>query len=205
MSDLAFLARGWLIGLAIAAPVGPIGILCIRRTLADGRFVGFFSGMGAATADMLYGTVAAFSITALQNLLTRQQLWLRFVGGLFLLVLGVRMFFSAPEQRPAGIHARRGRLGAYLSTLGLTLTNPATILSFTAIFAGLRLGDSGGGYTAAASMVAGVFIGSASWWLLLSGLVGALRERFTVSWMRWVNRLAGILVAAFGIGALVVR
>ncbi len=134
-----FLLRGWLIGFAIAAPVGPIGVLCIRRTLADGRMIGFLSGLGAATADTAYGAVAAFGLTALQDVLLRQQLWLRLAGGLFLVYLGLRTFFASPAARPADASERRGRLGAYLSTVGLTLTNPATILAFLVIFAGFRL------------------------------------------------------------------
>lgn len=202
MSDLPYLLRGWLIGIAIAAPVGPIGVLCIRRTLSNGRLIGFLSGLGAATADMFYGTIAAFGITAVQNLLLRQQTWLRLVGGLFLLYLGIRTFISRPSLPSAAGSAPQGRLAAYLSTLGLTLTNPATILSFAVIFAGLRLAETGGNYADAAWLVAGVFIGSATWWLTLSGIVGLFRERLTAAGMLWINRAAGIVIASFGVAAL---
>jgi threonine/homoserine/homoserine lactone efflux protein len=194
-----------LLGFAIAAPVGPIGVLCIRRTLADGRLIGFLSGLGAATADMLYGAVAAFGLTAVQGLLVRQQVWLQVVGGLFLLYLGIRTFFTPPADHAAEAREPRGKLSAYLTTLGLTLANPATILSFTIIFAGFRLGDASGGFLAPALLVLGVFVGSASWWLLLSGAVGLLRDRFNSSWIRWVNRLAGIIIAGFGVAAILVR
>lgn len=196
------LIQGFLIGFAIAAPVGPIGVLCIRRTLADGRLTGFLSGLGAASADMCYGAVAAFGITALRDFLTVQQFRLRLVGGLFLLFLGVRAFLARPSDKALSTLGKRGLLGAYLSTLGLTLTNPATIISFTFIFAGLRLGQASPDYAAAALLVAGVFLGSAAWWLALSGLVGFFRERFTTLWMRWVNRLAGLILCAFGVAAL---
>jgi threonine/homoserine/homoserine lactone efflux protein len=194
-----------LLGFAIAAPVGPIGVLCIRRTLADGRLIGFLSGLGAATADMVYGAVAAFGLTAVQGLLVRQQAWLQVVGGLFLLYLGLRTFFTPPAHHSASAVEPRGKLSAYLTTLGLTLTNPATILSFTIIFAGLQLSGASGGFTAPALLVLGVFLGSAAWWLLLSGAVGLFRDRFNKSWMRWVNRIAGLLIAAFGIAALLIR
>jgi threonine/homoserine/homoserine lactone efflux protein len=200
-----FVLRGLLIGFAIAAPVGPIGVLCIRRTLADGRLVGFLSGLGAATADSVYGAVAAFGLTALQDVLLRQQIWLRIAGGLFLLYLGVRTFIAAPTPRAAQASSGGGLLGAYLSTFGLTLTNPATILAFLVIFAGFRLGETGSNYLGAASIVAGVFLGSASWWLLLSGLVGLLRERFSATWLSWVNRLAGVVIFAFGVAALALK
>ncbi len=196
------LLKGFLIGFAIAAPVGPIGVLCIRRTLADGRLTGFLSGLGAASADMCYGAVAAFGITALRDFLTGQQFWLRLIGGIFLLYLGVRAFITRPTADPSSAKDARGLAGAYLSTLGLTLTNPATIISFTFIFAGLRLGQTGTGFLGAALLVAGVFLGSAAWWLLLSGLVGLLRERFNAAWMTWVNRIAGTVLCGFGVAAL---
>jgi threonine/homoserine/homoserine lactone efflux protein len=196
--------RGLIIGVSIAAPVGPIGVLCIRRTLAEGRSVGFLSGMGAASADMLYGAVAAFGLTAVQEILLGGATWLRLAGGIFLLYLGIRTFFSKPADR-APSPSRGGLTGAYLSTFFLTITNPITILSFIAIFAGLQLGETGGSYYAAAIMVLGVFLGSAAWWLTLSTGVSLLREKFTPALMVWVNRLAGAIIITFGLLALFVR
>ena len=205
MPEVPILLRGWLLGFAIAAPVGPIGVLCIRRTLSDGRLVGLLSGLGAATADMLYGAIAAFGVTAVQRVLVSQQPWLQTIGGVFLVYLGVRTFFARPAENAASVGAPRGRLSAYLTTLGLTLTNPATILSFTVIFAGLRLGQIASGFGSAALLVLGVFLGSASWWILLSAVVGLFRERFNASWMVWVNRLAGAVILGFGLAALLLR
>jgi len=193
--------RGLLIGFSIAAPVGPIGVLCIRRTLAEGRLAGFLSGMGAASADMFYGAVAAFGLRAVQEVLIGQSKWLRLIGGIFLLYLGVKTFFSKPSEKAA--EARRGGLfGAYLTTFFLTITNPLTILSFIAIFAGLRLGETDGNYFSATVMVLGVFFGSATWWLTLSTGVSLLREKFTPAWLIWVNRLAGVIIFGFGLLAL---
>jgi threonine/homoserine/homoserine lactone efflux protein len=202
---MPFALRGFLIGFAIAAPVGPIGILCIRRTIAEGRSVGFLSGLGAATADMSYGLVAAFGLTAVENFLVSQQVWLHYVGGVFLVFLGIRTLLAKPSRSAEERKSRPGMLSAYLSTLGLTLTNPATVLSFTAIFAGLRLGETDGSYLSAASLVVGVFLGSATWWLTLSAIVGFFRERFTERWMTWVNRFAGVVILAFGAAAILVR
>jgi threonine/homoserine/homoserine lactone efflux protein len=193
--------RGLLIGFSIAAPVGPIGVLCIRRTLTEGRLAGFLSGMGAASADMFYGAVAAFGLTAVQNLLLGQSNWLRVVGGIFLLYLGLKTFFSKPAEQAAS-SSRGGLFGAYLSTFFLTITNPITILSFIAIFAGLRLGETNGDYLSASLMVLGVFLGSAAWWLTLSAGVSFLREKFTPALLTWVNRLAGVIIFAFGMAAL---
>ncbi len=193
--------RGLLIGFSIAAPVGPIGVLCIRRTLAEGRLTGFLSGLGAASADMMYGAIAAFGLTAVQDLLVVQQVWLRLIGGLFLLYLGIKTFFSRPAEQAAVVKGL-SHGSAYLSTFFLTLTNPVTILSFVAIFAGLRLGETNGDYASATLIVLGVFLGSAAWWLTLSAGVGLLRSKFTSTTLVWVNRLAGLVITTFGILAL---
>ena len=137
---LSVFLRGLLIGFSIAAPVGPIGLLCIRRTVADGRMVGFVSGLGAASADAFYGAVAGFGLTVVSGTLVQGQTPLRLVGGVFLCYLGARTFLARPAQT-AAVAGRRGLLGAYASTRGLTLTNPSTILSFVAILAGLGLGS----------------------------------------------------------------
>ena len=199
---LSVFLRGLLIGFSIAAPVGPIGLLCIRRTVADGRMVGFVSGLGAATADAFYGAVAGFGLTVVSGALVDGQTPLRLVGGAFLCYLGVRTFLARPAQT-AAVAGRRGLLGAYASTLALTLTNPSTILSFVAIFAGLGLGSGGSNYASAGLLVAGVFIGSALWWLILSGTAGVLRGRLTPLGLRWMNRFSAVILAGFGVAALV--
>ena len=194
--------RGLLLGLAIAAPVGPIGVLSIRRTLVSGRTVGFVSGVGAATADMFYGGVAAFGLTAVSAILTGQRLWLHLIGGVFLCYLGLRTALSKPAECAAEASGR-GLAGAYSSTLFLTLTNPLTILSFVVIFAGLGItSNHSGGYGSAAAVTAGVFFGSALWWFLLSGGVNLLRARFTLRALRWVNVASGILLLGFGVYAI---
>jgi threonine/homoserine/homoserine lactone efflux protein len=165
---------------------------------------GFVSGLGAATADAAYGFVAGFGLTFLSSFLISQAFWLRLVGGLFLVYLGVRTFVTRPATTPArpdGEH--RGLRAAYLSTLALTLTNPATILSFAVVFAGLGLAAGGSDYMAAILLVLGVFTGSALWWLMLSGGVSLIRSRFSGRALWWVNRISGILIVGFGVVALV--
>ncbi len=199
-----FLLKGLLLGFSIAAPVGPIGALCIRRTLANGRASGLLSGLGAATADGFYGAVAAFGLTGISGFLVGQQFWLRAVGGLFLLYLGVRTVTSRPSEgeRGGGRGGGGNLLGDYLSTFLLTITNPLTVLSFVAIFAGLGMGDTGGDYARAAAMVAGVVIGSSLWWLLLSGGVSLLRPRVGSVQLRAVNWISGTIILAFAVFAL---
>jgi threonine/homoserine/homoserine lactone efflux protein len=190
-----------LIGFSIAAPVGPIGVLCIRRTLAEGWAYGLVSGLGAASADAIYGSIAGFGLAFISNFLVSQQVWLRLVGGIFLCYLGLKTLLAKPaEQVSTG--KGKGFLGAYASTFFLTLTNPITIISFAAIFAGLGLAVARGNYASAGVLVLGVFMGSAAWWLLLSSGVGILRARFKPDLLRWVNRISGAIIIGFGIIAL---
>ncbi len=199
--DSSLFLRGLALGLAIAAPVGPIGVLCIRRTLAQGRAAGFLSGLGAATADAMYGAVAAFGLTAVSGLLVAQRSWLALGGGVFLCYLGVRTLLAASAPLPAGTPP--GSLaGSYTSTLALTLTNPMTILSFAAVFAGMGLGAGANSPIDAMLLVCGVFLGSAAWWLALSTGVSLLRGGVDAAGLRWVNRLSGAIILAFGAGAI---
>jgi len=193
--------QGLLIGFSIAAPVGPIGILCIRRTLAEGRVSGFLSGLGAATADAIYGCVAGFGLTVISALLIDQRGWIQLIGGIFLVALGIRTLKAAPSVQSAAASGS-GLFTSYVSTFFLTLTNPMTILSFAGIFAALGVANTGGSLAAAGSLVMGVFLGSAAWWLILSGGVSLVRERISFAMLRWVNRLSGFILVAFGTLAL---
>lgn len=199
--DITFLFRGLVIGFSIAAPVGPIGVLCIRRTLAEGRASGIVSGLGAATADAIYGSVAGFGLTFISSILIDQQVWLRLIGGLFLCCLGARTLL-AKTAKPESSSEGNGLVGAYASTFFLTLTNPMTIISFAAIFAGLGLAGTEGDYGSAGALVLGVFFGSALWWLILSCCVGVFRDRFSSQGLQWVNRISGAIIIGFGLFAL---
>ena len=192
--------RGLAIGVAVAAPVGPIGLLCINRTLTTGFAAGFATGLGAATADAAYGAVAAFGLAALGGAVSAAGDGLRLAGGLFLLYLGVRAFRKVAPARAAQAGAT-GLVGGYLTSVVLTLVNPATILSFAAIFAGLGLAETGG-FANAAALVAGVFLGSAAWWLFLSAAGAIARRRLPPAALRWINRLSGAIFAGFGLWAL---
>ena len=200
-NEINLLIKGLIIGFSIAAPVGPIGVLCIRRTLAQGRASGLLSGLGAATADAIYGCIAGFGLTFISNILIDQQTWIRLTGGLFLCYLGIKTF-STPSSDQAAPTQGNGLIGAYGSTFFLTLTNPMTILSFVAIFAGLNVADTGKQYHLALLLVLGVFIGSCLWWFLLSALASVFRARLDARVLRWVNRFSGIVITTFGLIAL---
>lgn len=187
-----------MIGFSIAAPVGPIGVLCIRRTLAEGWASGLASGFGAATADALYSSVAGFGLTFISSILIREQFWLRLIGGVFLCYLGIKTFRSIPHQQAAPARGF-GLAGDYGSTFFLTLTNPMTILSFAAVFAGLGVVNANGSYLSAGILVCGVFIGSALWWFILSIGVTLLRARFNPQGLLWVNRISGLIIMGFGL------
>ena len=196
--DPGVFVRGLVVGLAVAAPVGPIGVLCIRRTLADGRLAGLATGLGAATVDAFYGGIAAFGVTVISSLLLSQQAWIHLIGGLFLCYLGVKTIAAAPTERAAAA-AGPTPLRAYISAVALTLANPPTILSFAAIFAALGMATTGKATGAAVVLVLGVLIGSALWWVILSSGVALVRARVSPRVLRWINGLSGAMLVGFGL------
>ena len=189
--------KGLAFGFVLAATVGPMWVLCFRRTVAYGALTGFVSGMGIAVADGLYGAVAAFGLTAISGFLLAYRFWIGLVGGVFLVYLGVKTLLSGPAAdgetaRPAGLAQ------AFASTLGLTLANPPTILAFAAIFAGLGLAASAD-YAAAALVTLAVFLGSAAWWVVLAAGAGALRGQLGPRRLRAINVVSGVTILAFAL------
>lgn len=193
----ALFAQSLLIGLSIAAPVGPIGLLVIQRTLQRGRAVGLATGLGAAVADAAYGAVGAFGVNGLIRLLQGARVPLALFGGAFLLWLAWRTWTAPPPDHAAAVRSKgRGLVGAFAGTCMLTLSNPATIFSFIAIFGSL---GARGPIMSPWPMIVGVLVGSALWWLLLSGAIGALRQRFDARWQRAVNRVSAGLLGGFAL------
>ncbi|HUI45408.1 MAG TPA: LysE family transporter [Nitrospirota bacterium] len=200
--DTIFFLKGLIIGFVIAAPVGPIGILCARRTLMFGRRAGFFSGMGAATADAIYGFVAAFGLTLVSDFLVAHNVLLRIVGSSLLCILGVKALVANPALNRDDPKSIKKYAGLYTSMFFLTLTNPMTIFSFAAVFAGFGLAGVRGSVYSAGVLILGVFLGSALWWLFLVGIFSIFRKRFHTDQLRWVNRISGGIIIASGILAL---
>ncbi len=198
---ISLFLRGLIFGFSIAAPVGPIGVLCIRRSLAEGWRIGVVTGLGAATADAIYGSIAAFGLTLVADFLVDQSVWLKLLGGLFLCYLGVKTWLAKPAMEASEVKSK-GLAKAYASTVFLTLTNPPTILIFAAVFAGLGLATNGSDYLSAIALVVGVFCGSAFWWLTLSSSVILLRSHFNSQRLQWLNRISGLVLLVFGIIAL---
>ena len=192
--------RGAVIGLSVGAPLGPVGLVCLRRMLTQSAAAGLASGLGAATADAMFGAITGFGLTFITGPLEEHQEALAVIGGLVLCVLGVRFMLSHPQLGVERV-GRTGLLRAYTSTLLLTLTSPATVLSFVAMFA--ALGVVTRGRLSVGLLCAGVFTGSAFWWIALASAAGALRHHITPTGLMWVNRVSGALIAAFGVAVLV--
>ena len=204
MSSLLFtglLLRGFVLGFAIAASPGPIFFLCVRRTLVQGRLTGLLSGLGVATVDGFYAAIATFGVAALTTAFVAGRRPLAVVGGAVLVALGVRILLERARTEATATVTGRGLAWAYLSTVGLTVTNPATIISFAALAATLGLG-TGGSFVRPALVVAGVLLGSAAWWCILVVAASLLRARLTPSVVRGISTVSGLAIALLGILAV---
>ena len=198
-ASIWMLVKGAAIGFGVAAPVGPIGVLCIRTTLERGRIAGFCAGLGAAVADTIFAGVGAYGVNLVGAFLNAELTWFRLIGGAFLILLGANMARKEPNLAKAETQeVPQGLLADFGMTLVLTLANPTTILSFAGIFAGLS-GIIGFSVDAIPALLLGVFVGSAGWWLTLSGVVGLIRHRIDHSTMLWINRITGTAIVAFGL------
>jgi len=200
MESFTFL-RGLAIGVALAAPVGPVGILCIRRALADGRYAAFVAGLGAAFADTFYGAVAGLGLSVVSDFLQEHAFALRLIGSVFMLVLGAATWRKRPQCDTSPARGQ-GLMKDFLSTFIITLSNPATILGAMGVFAALGTVDAGDG-NIAAQLILGVFSGSTLWWLTLSALAGAVRSKFTPDWLVKLNHCSGVALLLFGTGILI--
>lgn len=200
MGFMIFL-QGAFIGFVMAVPLGPIGVMCIRKTLTEGRLRGLVIGLGAATADLLYCSVAAFGLTVVSDLIITHRIWFRLLGGGLLFILGIRIFGKQPPDTKKFQIYSGSILRSYLSTVLLTLTNPLAVFAFIAVFAALGLGN-GLSNLSAAILAGGVFVGSFLWFMLLNSGVVLLRKRLEINGLRWVNKIAGVLIIISGFIAI---
>ncbi len=193
-----FFLKGIIAGIIIAAPVGPVGVLCVRRTIFEGPVYGFISGLGAAVADAIFGIVAAFGLTVISDFLIGHQGWLKAVGAAFLMFIGGRAVLMARDTTPAPISGE-SLVGAFASTFVLTVTNPITILAFAGVFAAAGLSGAQATWGGAGMLVAGVFSGSLAWWILLCSVAGGVRHLVREIHLVWVSRTSGIILVAFAL------
>src|SRR5258708_10022116 len=194
-----FFLKGIAVGLVIAVPVGPVGVLCIRRTIFEGRLFGFLSGLGAATADTIFGIIAGFGLTVVSDLLLGYQEWMRAAGGLFLVYIGISPLRKRVVRPEKPEKSAENLLSAYLSTFVLTITNPLTILAFLGIFAGVGFTGDAATLRRAAILVAGVLAGASVWWIGISLGAGLFRKAFRERHLVLLNRISGSLLALSGL------
>lgn len=199
--DPLILMKGFAVGLAVAAPLGPVGFLCIQRSLTTGYISGIVAGLGAATADAVYGGIAAFGLAAVATFLTSHQAWIRIAGGVLLCLFGARMYFEKPVEREYS-DSVSGLVGTFSTTLVLTLTNPITLFALTGIFVVLELDVSMENFSDALVLVVGIFAGSMLWWILLSSGAHLFRSRISFPALGFINRILGIGLFVFGFAAL---
>ena len=199
---IGFLLKGMLVGIVIAVPVGPVGILCIRRTILDGRLPGLFSGLGAASADSLFGIIAGFGLTFISDLLFDYQDWLRIGAAAFLLYVGITALMNDPTERTRSGSDPEGLFGDFASTFALTITNPITIISFIAIFGAIGFTGEDATLTHATILVAGVWLGSFFWWIGLVAGAGVLRMTFQRRHLVWINRGSGGILVMSGVALI---
>jgi threonine/homoserine/homoserine lactone efflux protein len=199
--NIGVFLKGLFVGFLMSTPVGPIAVLCIQRTLSKGKLHGIVSGLGAATADAIYGFVAAFGLTFVSNFLVKEQMWLRLVGGIFLCYMGVKVFLFKSEQRSAPTDST-SYVRDFLSAFFLTLTNPITFFAFAATFAGLGLVRMIEHHLAALLLVAGIFVGAGLWWLIVSAITATFLGRLLYNRPAWLNKISGIVIVVFGLFVL---
>jgi len=199
---LPIFLHGIIVGLFVAAPLGPAGLLCVHRTISNGWRAGFISALGIACADGLFGGLAAFGLTAIPGLFAGYELWLRIAGGVFLIVIGIRLM-----RTPLAASAEEKDAGTVWRTTGASfvtaISNPLTLPSFIVIFAATGLtGAHTDSVPAAVTVALGVFLGFLLWWLVLSALIDTMRERFTPRLVHRINRVTGVIIVGCGIAAL---
>ena len=200
--QLLLFFKGLAVGFAIAAPVGPVGILCIQRSLTKGVLYGLVSGMGAACADAVFGAIAAFGVSFIAEFLARELFWFQLGGACLLLALGCHGLLS--KGRPPGAALEASDLAHdSLTTFLLTITNPITIFSLTAVFAAVGITTGTETFSGGGLVTGGVFLGSALWWLVLTSGVSLFRGAVSDGELPWIRRISGVIMLLFGAGVLV--
>lgn len=200
----AYILKGLIIGLTVSAPMGPIAVFCLQRTLNKGVWIGFISGLGAAFADTVYAAIAGFGLSIISDFLTEQQFYIRGIGGIFLIIVGVKVFYTNTIKQARKQKVNKGRLlGDFASVFFLTLSNPITVIFFGAVFAGIGLAGEGGSTYLTFLTVAGVLVGAMLWWLLLAFIINLFRHKIRLRSIWWINKIAGALIVILGIGSVV--
>lgn len=203
MLEAIFLIEGMIIGFLASLPLGPVGVLCIQRTINKGRVSGIFSGMGAATVDAFFALVAALGLTYIINFIEEQQFLIQIIGGAVLILLGIKIFYTNPVKQIRRHRKQKNKLVEdFFSVLFLTLSNPLAVFLFVAAFAGIGIVTSGDSSIKSFLIILGVFLGAMVWWLSLTFFVDLFRKKFRLKQLWWINKIAGLLIVLFGIAAM---
>ncbi len=200
--DILFLCKGMLVGIAVSAPIGPASIMCIRRTIHSGWWLGIASGLGVAVADTLYGCIAGVGLTSIADQIVEWLTKLRFVGGLFLIILGAALYLTTPKKIPKHYYAQ-SFFPAFFSTLGITLANPLMFVLFAALFAAAGLDDLSQDVDLVGFLILGIFLGSMAWWCCFCWVLTLLQNHISFSTLTWTNKISGIVIVIFGLLAMI--
>jgi threonine/homoserine/homoserine lactone efflux protein len=201
--DIILLLKGAIVGFLASIPLGPVGVLCIQRTINKGKTSGLFSGLGAAVVDMLYAVVAVLGLSFIIKFIEEQAVYFQFVGGFVLLFLGIRIFYTNPVHQIRKHRRKKSNLVEdFLSVVVLTLSNPLAVFLFIAAFAGIGIVAANKAWFNSGLLILGVFMGATLWWLLLTRTVNAFRKKFRLKQLWWVNKIAGAAIVLFGFFAV---
>ncbi|OFX47514.1 MAG: hypothetical protein A2046_13080 [Bacteroidetes bacterium GWA2_30_7] len=198
-----YILNGFIIGLSVSIPLGPIGILVIQKTLCNGKKSGFVTGLGAAFADFIYAIIASLGISIIINSLVEYHLYFQIIGGLFLIYLSYNVFFSNPIKQLRNPKINSNLIGDFLSTFFLTITNPMALLLFFGVFAGIGFLNEKFDYSSIIYIILGVNIGTVLWWYTLSTLINLFRSKIQIRRLNWINKISGVVIFIFGLFALI--
>ncbi len=202
--DILFIIKGLSIGIAVSAPLGPIAVLCIQRTMNKGFMSGLVSGLGAATADIIYAIIAGFGITLIKDFLINNQMPIRIIGGLFLIFMGARIFFSNPAKQIRKLRTKGNRYFTdFVTSFLLTISNPITVLAFGALFAGFGTITENTITFNITILITSVFVGAIFWWISLIGIISIFRRKIRLRNLLWINRITGVLIVIFAISVFI--
>ena len=194
------LVKGIIVGLLASIPLGPVGVICIQRTINKGKLSGFISGLGAATADTIFATIAGFSITFVINFIEEKQFFFQVIGGVIVMILGVSIFYTNPiRQLKRHRKNKSSMLEDYLSVLFITITNPLAVFLFIGLFASLRIVSTVGNGLYVGILLSGVFLGAATWWFVLSTIINRFRARFRLKQLWYINKISGGAIFILGL------
>jgi threonine/homoserine/homoserine lactone efflux protein len=197
--DILLLVKGAIVGFLASIPLGPVGVLCIQRTINKGKTSGLYSGLGAAVVDMLYAVVAVLGLSFIIKFIEEQAIYFQFMGGIVLFILGIRIFYTNPVHQIRKHRRKKSNLiEDFFSVVVLTLSNPLAVFLFIAAFAGMGIVTANKTWFDSGLLIVGVFLGATFWWFLLTRTVNAFRKKFRLKQLWWVNKIAGAVIVLFG-------